>query len=45
MGYVDRGGGSLTTRPIVNGRVNDTFVFILFWVVIGCCALAGISAI
>ena len=33
MGYVDRGGGSLTTRPIVNGsvvngRVNDTFVFI-----------------
>ena len=30
MGVVIRGGGSLTTGPIVNGRVNDTaFFFVL----------------
>ena len=28
MGVVNRGGGSLTTGLIVNGRVNDKFVFI-----------------
>ena len=28
MGVVKRGGGSLTARPIINGRVNDTLAFI-----------------
>ena len=28
MGVINRGGGLLTTGPIVNGRVNDTLAFI-----------------
>ena len=28
MGVVNRGEGSLTTGPIVNGRVKDTLAFI-----------------
>ena len=28
MGVVNKGGGSLTAGPIVNGRVNDTLAFI-----------------
>ena len=30
MEVVNRVGGSLTTRAIVNGRVNDMFAF-FFW--------------
>ena len=49
MRVVIRGGGLLTTGPVVNGlvvnsRVNDQFAYFWFWVVIRYCLFREIGA-